>query len=110
MSAAEVDRIFARGEVGDIPDGDAEGTAIVWPGSKTEGLSQSVIRHVAWRGKVFHAREGWLKNRILPLGLPAIAADVYRDRSWFDGGECIAELGVFGPTISGKKCLRLLQL
>ncbi len=30
-----------------------------------------------------------LRNLISPLGIPAIAADIYRAPSWFDGGPCI---------------------
>ena len=32
---------------------------------------------------------GVLKNKILPLGHQAIEANVYKDKSWFDGKECI---------------------
>ena len=30
-----------------------------------------------------------LRNKITPLGLNAIIAKVYKDKSWFDGKECI---------------------
>ena len=30
-----------------------------------------------------------LTNRITPLGLNAIVAEVYKDKSWLDGKECI---------------------
>ena len=30
-----------------------------------------------------------LRNRILPFGLNAIIAKVYKDKSWLDGKECI---------------------
>ena len=32
---------------------------------------------------------GVLKNKIHPLGHHAIEANVYKDKSWFDGKECI---------------------
>ena len=35
------------------------------------------------------ARTHDLKNKISPLGIQAIAADVYTGRSWFDGADCI---------------------
>jgi hypothetical protein len=44
---------------------------------------------VAWKGKIVSARSQMLKNRILPTGVPAIAADVYKAPSWFDGFDCI---------------------
>ncbi len=45
--------------------------------------------HFAWQGKVFDAKAGYLKNRILPFGLNAIIAKVYKAPSWLDGKECI---------------------
>lgn len=89
MTPEEVDQLFRTGEVGQIPDGEADGTAIFRPGSPTEPLLQSFARAVAWKGKVIDSRQGSLENRISPLDTHAIAADVYRDRSWFDGSECI---------------------
>lgn len=89
MSADEVDQLFREGEVGQIPNGQAEGTAIFWPGSPTEPLVERLVHTIAWQGKVVSAEERSLKNRILPVGLNAIAADVYKGRSWFDGRDCI---------------------
>ena len=89
MTADEVDQLFRQGEVGQIPDGKAEGTAIFKPGGPAEPALQRLVRAIAWQGKVLNVRSGSLKNRILPFGTRAIAAEVYRDRSWFDGEECI---------------------
>lgn len=89
MSADEVDQLFRDGEVGHIPDGQAEGTAIFWPGSPTEPIVERLVHKIAWQGKVVDAAGKSLKNRILPVGVQAIAADVYTGRSWFDGEECI---------------------
>lgn len=89
MTADQVDQLFRDGEVGQIPDGEAEGTAIFRPGSSAEPLLEKLVRAIAWQGKILDARSGSLKNRILPLGTRAIAAEVGRDRSWFDGNECI---------------------
>ena len=47
------------------------------------------INTFAWQGKVFDAKKGSLRNRILPIGLNAIIAKVYKDKSWLDGEECI---------------------
>jgi hypothetical protein len=89
LSADQVDELFRGGEVGQIPDGEADGTAIFWPGSPAEPLLEAVVQSIAWQGKVVNARGRELKNRILPLGMRAIAADVYTGRSWFDGADCI---------------------
>ena len=89
MSADEVDQLFRDGEVGQIPNGQADGTAIFWPGAATEPLVEKLVHKIAWQGKVVSAEERSLRNRILPIGVRAIAADVYRGRSWFDGEHCI---------------------
>jgi hypothetical protein len=89
MSPDEVDQLFRGGEVGQIPDGDARGTAIFWPGSPAEPIVERLVEGIAWQGKVVSARSRELRNKILPLGVRAIAADVYTGRSWYDGLDCI---------------------
>ena len=89
LTSNEIDDLFRRGEVGQIPDGKADGTAIVLPGSFAQPLLERAVLALAWQGKVVNARGQRLRNRILPLGLHAIAADVYRGKSWFDGQDCI---------------------
>lgn len=89
MSPDQVDELFRRGEVGQIPDGEAQGTAIIWPGSPAEPLIEKLVQSIAWQGKVVNARTRDLKNKISPVGVKAIAADVYTGQSWFDGADCI---------------------
>lgn len=89
LSADEVDELFRRGSIGQIPDGDADGTAIFFPGSPIAPLAHRLVRRVFWQGKVVSARSHELTNKILPLGVRAIEADVYTGRSWFDGADCI---------------------
>lgn len=89
LSPAEVDQLFRQASAGPIPDGDSDGTAIFWPGSPTERFTQRLVHTLAWRGKVVDARAQLLRNKITPLGIRAIAADVYLGTSWFDGATCI---------------------
>ena len=89
MSQAELDTLFSSVPAGDIPTGEAEGTAIIAPGTRFSPLIAKFINGFAWQGKVFDAEKGVLKNRILPFGLNAILAKVYKDKSWLDGKECI---------------------
>lgn len=89
LPADQVDELFRSGQVGQIPDGEADGTAIFLPGNPAEPFLQGLVQTLAWQGKVVNARGRMLKNRILPLGTRAIEADVYTGRSWFDGAECI---------------------
>ena len=89
MSQAQLDELFTKSSTGEIPNGEAAGTAIVAPGSSYTAEVASWINHFAWQGKVFDAQKGQLKNRILPFGLNAIIAKVYKGPSWLDGKECI---------------------
>jgi hypothetical protein len=89
MSQAGLDELFTSSAPGDIPDGEGAGTAIIAPGSTYSADVASFISHFAWQGKVFDAKRGQLKNRILPFGLNAIIAKVYKAPSWLDGKECI---------------------
>ena len=89
MSQAELDELFTKSSPGEIPNGEADGTAIVAPGSSYTAEVASMINHFAWQGKVFDAQRGQLKNRILPFGLNAIIAKVYKAPSWLDGKVCI---------------------
>ncbi len=89
MSQNQLDELFKKSSTGEIPNGEGKGTAIVAPGTNyTQDLAQ-FISFFAWQGKVFDAKNGVLRNKILPLGLNAIVAKVYKGESWLDGKECI---------------------
>jgi hypothetical protein len=89
MSQTQLDELFTSSKPGDIPDGEATGTAIVAPGTAYSPDIAKFINLFAWQGKVFDAKTGVLRNKILPLGLNAIIAKVYKADSWLDGKECI---------------------
>jgi hypothetical protein len=89
MSQDELDDLFRNSPAGDIPDGEANGTAIISPGTVFSDSMAKMVNVFAWQGKVFDAQRGILKNRISPFGLEAILATVYKDTSWLDGKECI---------------------
>jgi hypothetical protein len=89
LSQAELDKLFTDSPVGNIPDGEAEGTAIVAPGTTYSSNIARFVSNFAWQGKVFDTKKGVLKNKILPFGLNAILAKVYKGPSWLDGKECI---------------------
>jgi hypothetical protein len=90
MPANELDALFGSLEAGAIPDGPAKGTAIIGGGRSWSDELAEFINLFAWQGKVFDAKRGVLRNRILPFGLNAILATVYKDPSWMDQKECIA--------------------
>jgi hypothetical protein len=89
LSQAQLDELFATSPAGDIPDGEAQGTAIIAPGTKHTADIAELVKHFAWQGKVFDAKQGLLKNKILVVGIQAIIAKVYKAASWVDGKECI---------------------
>lgn len=89
MSQVQLDDLFKASPAGAIPDGEAKGTAIVAPGTVFSPEIAEFISFFAWQGKNFDGKRGVLSNRILPFGLSAIIAEVYKDKSWLDGQECI---------------------
>jgi hypothetical protein len=89
MSQEQLDDLFRASPAGEIPNGSANGTAIIAPGTRYCAPIAQIINHFGWQGKVFDAANGSLKNRILAFGLEAIIAKVYKGPSWLDGKECI---------------------
>ncbi len=89
MSGEDLDSLFSSGPCGDIPNGEAHGTAIIAPGTTYSTEIAALINIFVWQGKTFDAAHGTLRNRILPFGLNAIVAEVYKAPSLFDNKECI---------------------
>ena len=90
LSGDELDELFRSSPAGEIPNGDAEGKVLV--GSDDDDVSDKVAwiaRTLAWKGKVFNREKGDLKNKILPFGIKAVRAKVYKQASWFDDKETI---------------------
>jgi hypothetical protein len=69
MSQTQLDDLFTESPVGEIPRGEAKGTAIVAPGTTYTQDIANFINHFAWQGKVI--------------------AKVYKGSSWMDKKECI---------------------
>jgi hypothetical protein len=89
MTSDQLDDLFSKSPAGDIPNGEGKGTALIAEGTKYTPEIAEFINHFAWQGKIFDAKAGFLKNMILPLGIAAIVAKIYKGDSWFDGKECI---------------------
>lgn len=85
----ELDALFAAAPRGDIPDGEAKGTAVIAPGTFYNDELAQLVSFFAWQGKIFDAEHGFLRNHILPFGLKAIVAKVYYGPSWMDQQDCI---------------------
>jgi hypothetical protein len=89
MPESQLEELFRQSPAGEIPDGEADGTVLVAPGSKVSDTAAKLVHLIAWQGKVFDREKGELLNKILPFGLEAVRAKVYKDESWFDGKETI---------------------
>jgi hypothetical protein len=89
MSQQQLDDLFSASAAGDIPNGEAEGTAIIASGTVFSPEIAALINIFGWKGKTFDGAHGTLTNRILAFGLNAIVAEVYKAASWFDDKECI---------------------
>ena len=53
MSQTQLDELFTQSPVGEIPSGEAKGTAIVAPGTTYTQDIANFINHFAWQGKIF---------------------------------------------------------
>ena len=89
MSQQQLDDLFRASPAGAIPNGEAEGTAIIAPGTRYSESIAKIINFFGWQGKVFDAGKGVLKNKVSILGVQAIVAKVYEGESWLDGKPCI---------------------
>lgn len=89
MPQKVLDDLFTASPPGDIPNGQAKGTAIIAPGTVYSQDIAEVINLFGWQGKVFDAQKGLLKNSITLFHVQAIVARVYKGASWLDGKECI---------------------
>lgn len=89
LTPDELDQLFRDSPAGEIPDGEADGTVLLVPGTELAEPVARLIHLVGWKGKVFDRRKGELLNRISPIGLEAVRAKVYKEPSWFDEKETI---------------------
>jgi len=89
MTSDQLDELFKNSPAGDIPDGDAQGTALLGTGTQIDANIAEFINLFGWQGKVFDAKDGVLINKLGVVGFKAIIATVYKGPSWIDGRECI---------------------
>ena len=89
MPPAKIDKLFADSPPGPIPDGEAEGTAIVDPGTAGSPEIAKMINHFAWQGKIFDAKNKTLANHIGPFGMKATLAEIHIGKSLIDKKDCV---------------------
>ncbi len=89
MSTADLDKLFADAPPGPIPNGEAQGTALLIPGTSMSHELAKIVNIFGWQGKVFDAANGTLVNHISIFGIKAILAKVYQGESLIDKKPCI---------------------
>ena len=95
MSQKELDELFTKSAAGDIPDGEAQGTAIVAPGTTYSADLATLINHFAWQGKTFDGEEGTPEEPD-----PAIRVQRHH-RQDLQGAELAGWQGVHRPRLLG---------
>ncbi|GAA2078868.1 hypothetical protein [Actinomadura alba] len=86
---AGLDRIFRASPAGPIPDGEAQGTALLFSGTVLGRAIARVVHLLVWQGKVFDRDHGRLLNKVTPFGLRRFPAEVRHGPSLVDGKECV---------------------
>ena len=89
LSTSDLDKLFAAAPPGPIPSGEAQGTALIDPGSSQSPALAQLVNTFAWQGKVFDPASGTLVNNISVFGIKAILAKVYLGDSLIDHKPCI---------------------
>jgi len=89
MTQAQLDDLFESSPAGPIPNGPANGTAIIASDTIFSKEIAEMINVFCWQGKTFDGAHGVLTNRISVLGINAIVAEVYTAPSWLDQKDCI---------------------
>jgi hypothetical protein len=89
MPKDELDMLFRSSGAGEIPVGKTSGAVLLAPGTVVAWPAKRLIQFLVWRGKVFDRQKGDVLNVILPFGVKAVRAKVYKDASWFDEQETI---------------------
>lgn len=89
MSPAQLDDLYKNSPGGKIPDGQSNGTVIFVNGVSIGNVFSSFVKWLAWQGKIFYREQGFLLNRLTPVGLNLVKAKVYRGKSWLCDGESI---------------------
>jgi hypothetical protein len=89
MSQPELEQLFNSSPVGDIPNGKGTGTALFVFGIHVGGWPSSIIRFLAWQGKVFTRDPDMMINSVSPFRVKALKAGVYKAKRILGDGDAI---------------------
>lgn len=89
MRQSDLDKLYSKSDVGPQPLGDAKGLVMMYPNLWLTSIRQAYFKLV-WQGKIFERTgnsDGKVINKV--YGFKAIEADLYKDKSYFDGNESL---------------------
>lgn len=86
LKSKELARLYQEALLGEIPNGESNGRAIILPGSLI-GKLLSMVANTVWKGKVFDRSSGTLVNKL--LGLRFVKAEVACGSSWSDDKQSV---------------------
>ena len=89
MSQAEIDELYKQGSVGEIPDGDGKGIAIIAAGTILVKVLALISKLFFWQGKFFYREQKFFLNKIAPFGIRAFKGEIYKGDGRFCEGEAI---------------------
>lgn len=89
MSQAEIDELYKQGSVGEIPNGDGKGIAIIAAGTILANILALLSQLFVWEGKFFYREQKFFLNKITPFGSRAFRGEIYKGNGRFCEGEAI---------------------
>ena len=89
MSQAEIDELYKQASVGEIPDGESKGIAIIAAGTILVKIMALISKLFFWQGKFFYREQEFYLNIIPPFGLRAFKGKIYKGNGQFCEGEAI---------------------
>jgi hypothetical protein len=89
MSQAEIDELYKQGSVGEIPNGESKGIAIIGAGTIFVKILALLSKLFFWQGKFFVREEKYYLNILPFFGLRAFKGEIYTENGWFCEGEGI---------------------
>jgi len=92
LTRQELDDLYMAAQPGPIPQGDTQGTPIVWFLPFKREVARIASKFI-WQGKCFKVssdeKTAHLSNKVSPFGAKFIDAHVYFGESWLDGNQTI---------------------
>lgn len=80
-SQPDLDALFSAHEAGPIPDGEAEDTAIIAPGTPFSPAIAAINNIFAWKGKVFDASADFRATKSCPLNSRRLSPESIRPQA-----------------------------